>query len=56
MVHNYITSRFLRLCQSVYLTHFLGCGRVEGSHLPVDIGIMTTMCLYSKLLALICHF
>lgn len=44
------------LCLSVYPTCLLGHLRAEVAHLSVDINIMTAMCLYSRMLALVHNF
>lgn len=61
IANNHIAYRFLRnpaetLCLSVYPTCLLGYLRAEVAHLSVDIDIMTTMCFYSRMLALVHNF
>lgn len=61
IVNNYIAHRFLRNPSrdpllSVYSSCFLGHLRAEVAHLSVDIDIITTMCLYSRMLALVHNF
>lgn len=61
MTNNHIAYRLLRnqaelLCLSVSSICLLGHLRAEVAHLSVDIDIMTTMSLYSRMLAPVHNF